>query len=212
VDQDNEEYEIEISVGNFDDIEEPAVFTVEKEIYRQTKLLNFDEQMVLEVQSLYDTIQSRGLTKYKQNEKIITAVMYIICRRDSTPYTLHKICDKLKVDYRSINKVYRYLIKRMDIIIPPTSPKDYISKFGEELKMDSSLIQKAYEILDDVRDTGCISGKGPAGVAAASLCLACDIEHNSRDPKEVAEVSGVTQVTIRNRYRELEQSLGLLEA
>jgi len=56
---------------------------------------------------------------------------------------------------------------------------------------------------------GLISGRGPTGVAAAAVYIAAALKGERRTQKEVAEVAGVTEVTIRNRYRELKKELKL---
>jgi transcription initiation factor TFIIB len=200
-----DEYQVEIGVGK---VEENAVLSVDKEIFRQASLLDLDDEIMYEVQSMYEKARIRGLTKYKQDDKVITALIYVICRKESIPLTLHKICDVLKIDYRSINKVYRYLIKKMGMHIPATTPGEYVQKFGIELHLSKGIIKKAENIINRVKKTGTISGKGPAGVAAASLCLASEMDNIETSQKEVAEISGVTQVTIRNRYKELDECLG----
>jgi transcription initiation factor TFIIB len=193
-------YKVEIGVG------EP-VLSVDKEIFRQASLLDLDDEIMYEVQSMYEKARRRGLTKYKQDDQVITALIYVVCRKNSIPLTLHKICDVLKIDYRSINKVYRYLVKKMTMHIPPTTPMEYVQKFGIELHLSKDTLKKAEVIINKVKRTGAISGKGPAGVAAASICLASDMEDIETSQKEIAEISGVTQVTIRNRYKELEECI-----
>jgi transcription initiation factor TFIIB len=47
------------------------------------------------------------------------------------------------------------------------------------------------------------------GVAAAAVYIASVSTGERRTQKEVADVAGVTEVTIRNRYRELKKALGL---
>lgn len=199
-------YTIRISVEGLGAPKEP-ILSVNSEIFRQASLLDLEDRLMHEVQSIYESVRSNGLTKYKQEERVITALIYVICRRDGIPLTLHKICDVLKTDYRSINKVYRYLVKKTGLYIPPTTPTEYLERFAQELKIPKDTVSTARGILKRVRSTGVISGKGPAGVAAASLCLASDMQKVSASQKEIAQISGVTQVTIRNRYRELEECM-----
>ena len=197
-------YKVEISVGEF---EEKPVLAVDGEIFRQASLLDLDDEIMHEAQEMYDKVRSKGLTKYKQDDKVITALLYVVCRKKMIPLTLHKICDVLKIDYRSINRVYRYLVKKMDMHIPSTTPSEYVQKFCVDMHLSQETLKKAQRIINKVKRTGAISGKGPAGVAAASICLASEIESIEASQKEIAEISGVTQVTIRNRYKELEDCL-----
>ncbi|MDO8055382.1 MAG: transcription initiation factor IIB, partial [Candidatus Hermodarchaeota archaeon] len=47
------------------------------------------------------------------------------------------------------------------------------------------------------------------GLAAASLYIASIQEGERRTQREIAEISRVTEVTVRNRYKELVRELGL---
>ena len=197
-------YKVEIGVGEFN---EQPVLSVDKEIFRQASLLDLDDDVMHETQSMYETVRAKGLTKYKQDEKVITALLYVVCRKKMIPLTLHKICDVLRTDYRSINKVYRYLVKKMSMHIPSTTAKEYVEKFAIDMRLSPKTLKAAQKIILEVKKTGAISGKGPAGVAAASICLASDMEDIETSQKDIAEISGVTQVTIRNRYKELEDCI-----
>src|SRR5438309_3981062 len=53
------------------------------------------------------------------------------------------------------------------------------------------------------------SGRGPTGVAAAAIYIASILCNERRTQREVADVAGVTEVTIRNRYKELTEKLGI---
>ncbi len=196
-------YRVEIEVGE----PEEQGLSVNKEVFRQGSLLDLDDELMHKVQGMYGDVRMRGLTKYKQEENIITALIYLVCRKNTIPLTLHKICDVLRTDYRSVNKVYRYLVKKMGLHVPPAAPKQYANKFGMDMRLPKETIKKAQRIIEKVKKSGTISGKGPAGVAAASICLASDLEDIETSQKEISELSGVTQVTIRNRYRELEETI-----
>ena len=53
------------------------------------------------------------------------------------------------------------------------------------------------------------SGRGPAGISAAALYVAALINDEKKTQREVADIAGITEVTIRNRYKELIDKLGL---
>ena len=68
---------------------------------------------------------------------------------------------------------------------------------------------KAIEIIALAKEMGLTSGKGPSGLAAASIYIASVLLNERKTQKEVATVADVTEVTIRNRYKELTQALDL---
>ena len=90
-----------------------------------------------------------------------------------------------------------------------TNPRFYISRFVTSLKLSGDTQEKAVELLDKAIEKGLISGRGPMGVAAAAVYIASVLTGERRTQKEVADVAGVTEVTIRNRYRELKKALEL---
>ena len=73
----------------------------------------------------------------------------------------------------------------------------------------SMKLSEAIEILKDAADKELTSGRGPTGVAAASIYIASILCGERRTQREVADVAGVTEVTIRNRYKELAERLDI---
>ena len=91
----------------------------------------------------------------------------------------------------------------------PTTPQDYISRFCSELKLSNDVQMKTIEILEEAADKELTSGRGPTGIAAASLYIASILCGERRTQREVADIAGVTEVTIRNRYKELAERLDI---
>jgi len=55
------------------------------------------------------------------------------------------------------------------------------------------------------------SGKGPTGVAAAAIYIASVLVGEKRTQREIADLTGITEVTIRNRQKEIAEKLGIEE-
>jgi transcription initiation factor TFIIB len=68
---------------------------------------------------------------------------------------------------------------------------------------------EAINILKKTKILDVLSGRAPTGMAAAAIYIASVLTTERRTQHEVANVAGVTEVTIRNRYKELVQKLGL---
>ena len=65
------------------------------------------------------------------------------------------------------------------------------------------------EILEAARAKGITAGKDPTGLAAATLYIASIQESERRTQREIAAVARVTEVTVRNRYKEMVRVLNL---
>jgi transcription initiation factor TFIIB len=100
-------------------------------------------------------------------------------------------------------------MRELNISLDPTTPIDYVPRFGSELKLSGETQSKAIEVLKMAMDMELTSGRGPTGVAAAAIYIASVLLGERRTQREVADVAGVTEVTIRNRYKELAEKLDI---
>ncbi|MFQ6087800.1 MAG: transcription initiation factor IIB [Candidatus Methanofastidiosia archaeon] len=158
---------------------------------------------------LYRKAIDDGLIRGRSIEGMAAACLYASCRQCRVPRTLDEFAEFSRIDKREIGRSYRHIAKELKIKLPPTSPTDYIPRFASELKVSSRVQQRSVEILERAMTHGLMSGKGPMGAAAAALYIASIQEDERRTQKEVSEVAKVTEVTVRNRYKEFQEELGI---
>ncbi|MEM0140023.1 MAG: transcription initiation factor IIB [Ferroplasma sp.] len=158
---------------------------------------------------LYRRAVEKNLIRGRSIESIVCASIYASCRMIDIPRTLDEIARVSEVNKKKIGKAYRHLAKELCLNIKPTTPYSYVSQFCNKLELDKQVIMDSENIIRLAGEFGISSGKGPTGVAAAAIYLAAKKNGKSRTQKEIAAVSGVTEVTIRNRYKELGLKLGL---
>ena len=158
---------------------------------------------------LYRKCVEKGLIRGRQIESVVSAVIYAICRQYGVPRTLDEIAKVAEIPKKEIGRTYRLITQALGLKVPLTNPQFYISRFVTDLKLSGETQKKAIELLERALQKGLISGRGPMGVAAAAVYIASVLTDERRTQKEVADVAGVTEVTIRNRYRELKNALDL---
>jgi len=173
--------------------------------------LNLPESVHEEVARLYEKAVDQGLVRGRSMESIISAIIYIVARKQGTPRTLDEISDASGIEKREIGRAYRYVARELGLRILPAKPQDYVPRFAGKLQLSGEVQARARNILKEARERDLLSGKGPTGLAAAALYIAAVLEGEKRTQREVADVVGVTEVTIRNRYKELAKKLGLEE-
>ncbi|MFA5105927.1 MAG: transcription initiation factor IIB [Candidatus Micrarchaeia archaeon] len=158
---------------------------------------------------LYRKCIKAELIRGRLIEAVVSAVIYATCRVQGVPRTLDEISRVSGIEKKEIGRAYRFVRRELDIEVPLTDPSQYVPKFTAALKLSGQVQEKAIQLLKKAVGKGLISGRGPTGVAAAAVYIASAIYGERRTQKEVADVAGVTEVTIRNRYRELKKELGL---
>ncbi len=158
---------------------------------------------------LYRKCIKAELIRGRLIESVVSAVIYATCRIQGIPRTLDEISKVSGMEKKEIGRAYRFIRRELDIEVPLTDPAQYVPKFTAALKLSGQVQEKAIHLLKKAIAKGLISGRGPTGVAAAAVYISSAIYGERRTQKEVADVAGVTEVTIRNRYRELKKELGL---
>ncbi|MDP6704562.1 MAG: transcription initiation factor IIB [archaeon] len=160
---------------------------------------------------IYRKAVTKGLVRGRSMESVVAAALYAACRKHNVPRTLDEIAEASNVKKREIGRTYRFITRELKIKLLPTSPIDYISRFSSSLKLSPSVQEEAIKILKQAQEHDLVSGRGPTGVAAAAIYVSSTLSIEKRTQREVAEVAGVTEVTIRNRYKELIDELGIAD-
>lgn len=179
------------------------------ELDRITSKLGLPRHVRENAAIIYRGAVEKGLIRGRSIEGVVAAAIYAACRRCRVPRTLDEIAEASRVDRKEIGRTYRFLARELNIKLTPTNPIDYVPRFASELGLPGEVESKAIQILQQAAEKGLTSGRGPTGVAAAAIYIASVLLGCRRTQREVAEVAGVTEVTIRNRYKELTEHLDI---
>lgn len=177
------------------------------EIDRYSSNLGLPRSVREDASLIYRRAVDRKLIRGRSIEGVVSASIYSACRRCNVPRTLDEIAGVSKVSKKDVGRTYRFLSRELNIKLAPTSPSEYVPRFASKIGLSSEAQSKAIKIIKKASELGLTSGKGPTGVAAAALYIASVLLGERKTQKDVAEVAGVTEVTIRNRYRELSEKL-----
>jgi transcription initiation factor TFIIB len=159
---------------------------------------------------VYRKALEEDLIRGRSIAAIVAASLYVACRFTKTPKTLKDI---VKVSSRSreeVSRAYRLLVSTLEIEMPSHDALSYVSRFAEKAHISGKVQGVAFQILRRAKRKRITVGKDPAGVAAAVLYIAGQLEGENVTQKDIAQVAGVTEVTVRNRKNELVKKLDLL--
>jgi transcription initiation factor TFIIB len=158
---------------------------------------------------LYRRVLDKGLVRGRSIANIATATLYAACRLTQTPRSLQTVIQASERPRKEIARCYRLILRELNLSIPIDTPMKYVAKIGSTLNLHQRIQNRAIQLLQAARRTGSITGKGPCGVAAAALYLGALLEGEKVTQKKLANAAGVTEVTVRNRYQGLAESLKL---
>jgi len=177
------------------------------ELDRIADKLHLPEDLQEEAAEIYRRALEKGLVRGRSISAIVAAAAYAACRRYDKPRSLKEIAAVSRVKKKDIARCYRLLVQELDIKMPIPDPKNYVPKIAAKAGIPEQTQMKAIQILDETERRGAVVGKDPIGIAAAALYIACVLTGVKKTQKDVAEAAGVTEVTVRNRYKGLKEVL-----
>lgn len=139
---------------------------------------------------------------------MLIASIYLACRINKIPKTLDDLAVFASVDKKKIARCYRLILMELKVNLHVASPVNFIPRFCAELNLSGKTQNRAANILDLAKKHQITTGKAPMGLAGAALYVAAIQEGERRTQKEISLTAGVTEATIRNRYKDLVSNLG----
>jgi transcription initiation factor TFIIB len=158
---------------------------------------------------IYRRALDDDLIRGRSIEGVATAALYAACRQEDIPRSLEEVSDVSRVEQKEIGRTYRYISQELGLKMEPVDPKKYVPRFCSSLELSEEVQTKANEIIDVTAEQGLLSGKSPTGYAAAAIYAASLLCNEKKTQREVADVAQVTEVTIRNRYQEQIEAMGI---
>ena len=156
---------------------------------------------------LYRKALEKKLVRGRSISAMIAASLYAACRDTETPRTLKDIADAANVKRKDISRCYRLLHNELDLKMPVVDSIQCIARISSKLKISEKTKRYAIKVLKDAQDRKESAGKDPMGLAATALYLSCVQNGVSITQRDLAEAAGVTEVTIRNRYKGLKAGM-----
>lgn len=177
------------------------------EISKIANNLNLPKNILETASVIYRKAVRQHLIRGRSIQGVTAAAIYVACRQCKLARTLEEIAQASNIAKKEVGRSYRFLVKELDYFIPPVKPSQYVTKFSNQLIMQGKVEEIAHKILNTAQQLKLTSGRGPTGIAAAASYIASVLTGERKTQREIAEIAQVTEVTIRNRYKELVERL-----
>ncbi len=180
------------------------------ELDRLTDKLHIPSSIKEKAAVIYRKALDKGLVRGRSISAIAAASLYAACRTSQTPRTLRELSTHSPIEKKDIARCYRLLLRELKIRMPIPMAQLRVPKIAAKVNVGELTQQDAVKILREAERLKTTAGKDPMGLAAAALYIACVRNDEKRTQKMIADAAGVTEVTIRNRYKGLKESLNLI--
>lgn len=188
---------------------EKSLVNALSEIHRLISALGLPDSVKETAAVIYRKATAEGIVKGRCIEGVTAAAVYAACRQMGIPRPLDEIAKHSTMGKKEIGRAYRLIAKTLELKSAPLSPRDYVNRYCSELGLSGKVRKEAIEILAKAEEIGITCSRNPVGMAAAAIYIAAAKNGERRTQGEIAEVTGVTTVTVRNRYKELVNKLDI---
>ncbi len=158
---------------------------------------------------IYRKALEKGLVRGRSISALIASALYAACRDTGTPRTLKDIGTASNIKRKDIARCYRLLLRELSLTMPVVNPINCVARIASKAGLSEKTKRDATKILKNAEEVKISAGKDPMGLAAAALYVSCVTNGENKTQRDVAEAAGVTEVTIRNRYKGLKIALNL---
>jgi len=177
------------------------------QLSKLSSALNLPRSIVETASVIYREAVKKKISRGRSIHSIIAATIYLSCRKCGIPRTLEEIATASNLNRKDLARSYRFIIKELDSFVPLLKSSSHASRLSNKLEISGTAEIIAIKILGAAKKMKLTSGRGPLGIVAAATYLATVLTNERKPQREIAEVANVTEVTIRNRYKELLEKL-----
>jgi transcription initiation factor TFIIB len=153
--------------------------------------------------------QADDLLRGRSIESMAAGSVYAACRCAGLPRSADEIGAVARVGTSKVLHAYRVLNDGLNLPAPPQTPRDFVPRYAADLDVDTRVRKRALDLAERAIETGVANGRKPSGVAAACLYQASREVGPARTQAAVADVAGVTPVTVRTGWKALLDAITL---
>jgi transcription initiation factor TFIIB len=173
------------------------------DLSKLSSALNLPKNILETASVIYRKAIKKRLIRGRSIHNVTAAAIYMSCRQCGIPRTLDEIAEAASLNKKDVGRSYRFMVRELEAFVPPSTSRNYAARFSNKLVISGRAEGIAIRILETAKKMKLTSGRGPTGIAAAATYVATVLTNERKTQREIAEIANVTEVTIRNRYKEL---------
>ncbi len=171
--------------------------------------LNFPERVKKSAVRLYKDVFKKNLLRGRSINGMIAACAYYVCKQEKVPITLQEILDEASINDNIVKKCYKILVRELNLKSPHIDPISLIPRYCADLGLPINIEKEAVGVLKNFIENSSTCGKDPKGLCAGAIYLISKLKNYKVSQKDISKVIGVTEVTLRSRYKEFLQNVSL---
>uniref|UniRef100_A0A4W6FEG1 Transcription initiation factor IIB n=2 Tax=Percomorphaceae TaxID=1489872 RepID=A0A4W6FEG1_LATCA len=178
-----------------------AMLNAFKEISTMADRINLPRNIIDRTNNLFKQVYEQKSLKGRANDAIASACLYIACRQEGVPRTFKEICAVSRISKKEIGRCFKLILKALETSVDLITTGDFMSRFCSNLGLPKQVQMAATFIARKAVELDLVPGRSPISVAAAAIYMASQASAEKKTQKEIGDIAGVADVTIRQSYR-----------
>ena len=183
------------------------ILLASEEINRIGEMLKLENKIIESGLEIFSSSSKRGIVRGRSTQKVAAASVFTACRMNNLPITLDEISNLCSLNRNELSKLHRLIKRKLKLKINISSSINFLPKFTKKLALPKNVETEAKEIIRFVEDSDYRQGISPIALLGASIYLACKETKIRRSQLEIAKTLGTSEVTLRNRAKEIKSLL-----
>ena len=169
--------------------------------------LGLSDNVVEQTAYLFRKIALKKILAGRSTVGMICATVYVACRLTSTPRTLQDVATAGNIKRKQLQSICRFLLQELEICPESYNPVGFLARISNDVHATEKIKRDAMKILQFGEKIGTNTSKNPMGMAAAALYISCQKNKEGISQVNISRVSGISSVTIRDRAKDIKNSL-----
>ncbi len=175
------------------------------ELHKIKDKLSISDAVVEKTAYLYRKALERKLPRGRSISAMLGSALYAACREAGTTRTLKDISEVMNIKKGDLAACYRLLVNELGLKIPVVDSVQCVPRISSKIGMSEKTKRMGIEIIRKANSEKISEGKNPMTIAATALYLASVANGETVTQKDIAQAANITEVTIRNRIRDLKK-------
>lgn len=172
--------------------------------------------------TLFKIADQEKVLRGKSMDATVACCIFIACRQGHVPRTFKEIGQLTNVSKKTLGQCYKILelylntnaakaqlsgsakdIATMSVPSGQQGPEGLLARFANHLDLPPFVDSAAKAVVEACRELGVAAGRSPTTIAAGAIYFASHLMGMGRTAKQIYEVSGVSDSTIKVVYKEM---------
>ena len=199
-----------------------ALVAAYRQIQGYCETMSLPSSVINHTKALYMELQddtSRNVVKSKPLDVVAAGLIFIACREFQVPRTFREVHKITSVSKKEIGKVFKLLMdwrqKNMSLNKGPGLPSGlggdgemtgkeaiaFVARYNSKLGITGVVASRIEALATKVDRLNTLAGRSPLSAAGAVIFFVTSLMNETKNIKSIADISGVSDSTIRTSYK-----------